>query len=66
MLEADLAILNANVITLGSKQPKAEAIAIYDGRIVAVGSNEEIRRFIGGKTGVVDAKGKSVVPGFVD
>ncbi|MEM3726747.1 MAG: amidohydrolase [Candidatus Bathyarchaeia archaeon] len=66
MLEATLAVLNANVITLNSKKPEAEAIAIQNGRIVAVGSNEEIRKLIGEKTEVIDAKGKSVVPGFVD
>ncbi|MGB9778675.1 MAG: amidohydrolase, partial [Candidatus Bathyarchaeales archaeon] len=66
MLEATFAVLNANVITLSSKLSRTEAIAVHDGRIVAVGSNEEIRRFIGEKTYVVDAKGKSVVPGFVD
>ncbi|MEM3443135.1 MAG: amidohydrolase family protein, partial [Candidatus Bathyarchaeia archaeon] len=66
MLETTLAVLNANVITLNSKKPEAEAIAIQNGRIVAVGSNEEIRKLIGEKTEVIDAKGKSVVPGFVD
>ena len=66
MLEASLAILNANVITLSSKQPKAEAIAVQNGRIVAVGSDEEIRKYVGKNTKVVDVKGKSVVPGFVD
>lgn len=66
MLEATLAILNANVITLNPKQPKAEAIAIRNGKIMAVGSNKEIRRYIHDKTKVVDAKNKTVVPGFVD
>ncbi|MGQ9507039.1 MAG: amidohydrolase [Candidatus Bathycorpusculaceae bacterium] len=66
MLEASLVVLNANVITLSSEKPRAEAVAIYNGKIVAVGFNEEIRKFIGKKTEVVNAKGKSVVPGFVD
>jgi len=66
MLEATFAILNANVITLSSKLPRAEAIAVQNGRIVAVGSNGEIRKYMGEETEVVDAKGRSVVPGFVD
>jgi len=66
MLEVTLAIFNANVITLDSKRPKAEAIAIQNGKIIAVGSNEEIRRHITNRTRVTDAKDKTVVPGFVD
>lgn len=66
MLEAKLAILNANVITLNLKQPRAEAIAISDGKIVAVCSNKEIRKYITNRTEVIDAKNKTVVPGFVD
>jgi len=66
MLNATLAILNANVITLNSKQPKAEAVAIQNGKIIAVGSNEEIRKYIGKETKVIDAKNRTVVPGFVD
>lgn len=66
MLSADVVILNANVITLSSKQPRAEALAIKNDRIVAVGSDEEIRGYVDGETEVIDAKGKTVVPGFVD
>jgi len=63
---ADVVVLNANVVTLSYRQPRAEALAIRDGRIVAVGSNGEVRCFIGDRTKVVDAWGKTVVPGFVD
>jgi len=66
MLDATLAILNANVITLNQTQPKAQAIAIQNGKIIAVGSSREIRKRIGKKTKVVDAKNRTVVPGFVD
>jgi hypothetical protein len=66
MLEDSLAILNANVITLSFKRPRAEAIAVQNGRIVAVGSNEEIREYVGKNTKVIDVRGKTVVPGFVD
>lgn len=62
----DLAILNANIVTLNPKQPKAEALAIKDGRIVAVGSNSEVCEHLGSETVVLDLRGKTVVPGFVD
>ena len=66
MPETKVAILDGNVITLNSKQPKAEAIAIQNGKIIAVGSNKEIRRYIDKKTRMIDAKNKMVIPGFVD
>ena len=49
-----------------SSQPTAEAVAIYGNRIVAVGSNEEIRKWAGAETRVIDAKKQLVLPGFND
>lgn len=66
MSKATLAILNAKAYTLNSKQPMAEAIAIRNERIIAVGPNTKIRKYIGKKTRLVDAKGKMVIPGLVD
>jgi len=66
MPNVSLVILNANVITLNSKQPKAEALAIKNGRIVAVGLNKAIGRYISKETVVIDAKNMTVVPGLVD
>lgn len=66
MSETTLVILNANLVTLNQKQPKAEAIAIQNGRIIAVGSNKDVRKHIVEKTSVIDAKNKTIVPGFVD
>ncbi|MEM3459147.1 MAG: amidohydrolase [Candidatus Bathyarchaeia archaeon] len=66
MLKATLAILNAKIITLNQKQPHAEAVAIHNRKIAAVGSNKEIRRYIGNKTEVIDAKNKTIIPGLVD
>jgi predicted amidohydrolase YtcJ len=66
MPEAETVILNANVITIDSKHPRAEAIAICNGRIIAVGSNTRIRKYICKETRIVDARNKTVVPGFVD
>lgn len=61
-----LVILNANVITLNSKQPRAEAIAIENEKIVAVGSNEQILSRKSKNTKTIDCENKTVVPGLVD
>jgi predicted amidohydrolase YtcJ len=66
MSDSTLVVLNVNVVTLNQKQPKAEAIAIQNGKIIAVGSNKAVRKYIGKKTRVIDAKNKTIVPGFVD
>ena len=65
-LAADLIITNANVHTMDRFRPTASAIAILGNRIVAVGSNEEIRQLAGSGTKVVDANGQLVLPGFND
>jgi predicted amidohydrolase YtcJ len=66
MSSATLVIVNGNVITLNSKLPKAEAVAVQNEKIIAVGSNREIRKHVGDETKIIDAKGGTVVPGFVD
>lgn len=63
---ADLVIVNANVHTMNQQQPRAEAVAVYGNRIVAVGSTAEIRRLAGARTRVIDAGGRLVLPGFND
>jgi predicted amidohydrolase YtcJ len=65
-LNADLIIINANVRTLDAKHALAEAVAVHDERIVAVGSTAEVRRLAGARTRVVDARGALVLPGFND
>ncbi len=61
-----LAILNANVITMNPKRPRAEAIFVRKGKIVAVGSTGEIQGRADPDTQIVDVKGLTVVPGLVD
>ena len=62
----DTAFINANVITVDKGRPRAEAVAIGQGRFLAVGTTDEIRGLVGPKTEVVDLAGKTVVPGFID
>ena len=63
---ADLIVTNANVRTMDAAKPKAEALAIWGGKIIAVGTAAEINKFKGAKTEVIDARGKLVMPGFND
>jgi len=65
-LGADFIILNADVVTVNPRCPRAQAVAVKDGKIVAVGSNNEISRYVDSQAKVVDAEGRTVVPGFVD
>src|SRR4051812_21956076 len=64
--EADLVIVNANVHTLDASRPEAEAVAVYGGRVVAVGTSESVNKFKGARTKVIDARGALVLPGFND
>ncbi len=63
---ADLVILHGHVWTVDKTRPRAAAVAVADGRIVAVGTDSEISEWIGPKTKQIDAAGKSVFPGFND
>ena len=63
---ADLVLLNGTVYTVDPDHPRAGAVAVFRDRIVAVGTNSEIRRRIGRSTRIVDLEGSFVVPGFVD
>jgi predicted amidohydrolase YtcJ len=64
--DVDLILVNGNVYTVNKKQPRAEAIAVRDQRIIFVGLNEDARKFRGDKTRIIDLGGKTVVPGFTD
>lgn len=67
---ADAVIINGKVITADSDDPEEvsirEAIAIQGGRIMAVGTNEDVQPLMADWTEVIDAKGNSVIPGLID
>ena len=60
--------LNGNIYTMDMSLPRAQAMAIdfSTGRILAVGSNDEVRRAGSKYTELVDLCGQTVVPGFID
>ncbi len=63
---ADLVLMNGKIITVDEALPQAEALAVRGDRIVAIGQNKQIRRYIGDKTQVFDLTGKLAIPGFID
>ncbi|MER8787338.1 amidohydrolase [Mesorhizobium sp. M0220] len=63
---ADLIVTNARVLTMDEGNPTAEAVAIKDGNILAVGDRRTIEALKGPATKVIDAQGGSVVPGFIE
>ena len=62
----DLVILDANVITSDSAQPRAQAIAIKDGRFSAVGSSRDIQAMATRGTQTLSLRGKTILPGLID
>jgi predicted amidohydrolase YtcJ len=64
--EATLVLHGGHVVTMDASQPVAQAVAITDGRFVAVGTNEDVLNLAGARTTRVDLGGKTVVPGFID
>jgi predicted amidohydrolase YtcJ len=63
---ADLVLTNANVVTVDEQNPAAEAIAAIGDRIVAVGSSADIAAYIGDATEVIDLRGQTAIPGFIE
>lgn len=63
---ADLIVTNARVLTMDSTQPRAEAVAVAAGRILAVGPRESVERHAGPETRIIDAGLRTVLPGFVE
>jgi len=65
-IPADLIIRSARVWTGVEEAPWAEAVAVTEGRIVAVGSNEDTSPFVGDETRILNLPGTFVAPGFID
>lgn len=63
---ADIVVVNGKILTVDKNDTVAEAVAIRDGLVLAVGKNDDIKRFAGPDTKVLDVAGRSVVPGFID
>ncbi len=62
----DVVFINGKIWTVDPDHPRAEAVAVFNGNILAVGSNEEMRSYAAASATVVDLKGKLMLPGFID
>ena len=65
-LPADTVLRNGKIVTVDATSSVAQAMAVRDGRFVAVGSDGDVSRFIGAGTKVIDLGGRTVVPGLSD
>ena len=63
---AELVLVGGNIYTVDRARPHAQAIAVDDGRIVAIGSNQTISAYVGSDTQVIDLKGQFAMPGFIE
>ena len=63
---ADVIYHDGNIITINEAQPRAEALAVKDGKILAIGASDEILSTKGEETTLIDLAGSTMLPGFVD
>jgi predicted amidohydrolase YtcJ len=63
---ADVILIHAKIYTVNARQPWAQALAIRDGKILAVGTDGDITQYRGPSTKVIDGNGRLVLPGFTD
>ncbi|MFN3135043.1 MAG: amidohydrolase [Candidatus Kryptonium sp.] len=66
MPKADIIFINGKIWTVDKSKPVAQAVAVLGDKIIAVGSNSEIKKYAGKNTKVVDLKKKLMLPGFID
>ncbi|MDH5706925.1 MAG: amidohydrolase family protein, partial [Candidatus Aminicenantes bacterium] len=64
--QAEMVVINGKIFTVSEKNPEVQAVAVKDGKILALGTDEEVKKHIGPSTRVLNVEGKLVVPGFID
>ena len=62
----DIVLVNGKILTVDPQSSIREAIAVRDGRIVAIGATAEVRRLAGAASRVIDLQGRTVIPGLID
>lgn len=58
--------VNGKIYTMNEKQPLAEAVVVLENRILFVGTNEEIHKYVDKESVIIDLHGKLMLPGFID
>ena len=61
-----MVLRNGKVVTVDEAMPEAQAIAIRGDRITALGSNDDIQRYVGPETKVIDLAGQTAIPGLIE
>ena len=63
---ADTILVDGKIITLDGKSTVAQAVAIDDGKIIAIGSSEDMKKHADQRTKIIDLGGRTAVPGLID
>src|SRR4051812_41456975 len=63
---ADLVVRNGDILTVATAFSHASALAIKDGVFVAVGSNDDVQKWVGPGTRTIEARGAMVIPGLLE
>src|SRR5215475_3817889 len=66
MNTADMILHNGKIATVNPKQPEGQAVAIREGRFLAVGSDADVLKSRGSATCTIDLRGRRVIPGLND
>ncbi|MCP4000536.1 MAG: amidohydrolase, partial [Gammaproteobacteria bacterium] len=64
--EADVIYYGGSILTMSDNRPQAEAVAVAGGKVLAVGSSQEIMKLQGNETQLYDLNNQTMIPGFVD
>ncbi len=64
--QAETIFYGGDIVTINDAQPTAEALAVADGKILAVGTKDDVLKLKGSATAVVDLAGRTLLPGFLD
>ena len=62
----DVIYLGGDILTMDDNKPSAEGVAVKGGKIIAVGKKDEVLKYKGDNTKVIDLGGKTLLPGFID
>ena len=66
MATADTIFVNGDIVTMNDAAPSAGALAVKDGRVLAIGSEAEVMATRGPSTAMIDLAGRALLPGFLD
>jgi predicted amidohydrolase YtcJ len=65
-LQADLVLRNGTVISVDSRKSQYQGLAIKQGKVLALGSDEEIAQYVGANTQIIELGGRTAIPGLIE